>query len=87
MFTQHQQSLIVYLLSRATRWRYLCFRGLYEHLMIVSIDRALVIFAEKVTFWDQHSHVAYQSNRFGSFLEHFGPDRAKYILGRHEGGS
>ena len=47
--------------------------------MIVSIDRAWVIFAEKVTFWDGDSHVVYQSHGFDSLLVHFRPCRAKYI--------
>ena len=47
--------------------------------MIVSIHTAWVIFAEKVTFWDRNSHVAYQSHGFDPIMAHFGPWRAKYI--------
>ena len=42
--------------------------------MIVSIDRAWVIFAEKVTFWDRDSHVAYQSHGFDSLLVRSAPN-------------
>ena len=47
--------------------------------MIISIDTAWVIFAEKVTFLDQSSHVAYQSQGFGQILAHFGPCLDQYI--------
>ena len=47
--------------------------------MIVSIDRAWVIFVEKVTFWPRTPCVASQSHWFDPLLTHFGPCPARYI--------
>ena len=47
--------------------------------MIVSIDRAWVIFVEKVTFWPRTPCVASQSHWFDPLLTNFGPCPARYI--------